>query len=109
MILNYLGIYYIISNGLSIIISAAISFFLNKKFVFQNKNKKNIAPFSKFMFTNIVNIAITSIFLYFYVDIIGMNKLIGVVFSTMIGTVFNYLLYKFWVFQNSEKIKNNKN
>ena len=46
-----------------------------------------------------MGLALNTIILYLLVDLIGLNKLISLVITTVIVMVINYIVNKIWVFK----------
>ena len=54
---------------------------------------------TKFILLNLVGLALNTMILYLLVDLIGLNKLISLVITTVIVMVINYIVNKIWVFK----------
>lgn len=99
-ILNSIGIYYILSNIIAYSVSTINSYIWNSKWVFNYEGDNKKATTLKFIALNIFGLVLNTIILFILVDIINLNKMIGLVIATLIVTCVNYLVNKFWVFTN---------
>jgi len=97
---------FLISRSFSFVITVVISYYLNSRFVFNQKNRNSklylfilISSFSL-----LVNVYIGSL-VYSYFDIYKFSYLIVENFSAIIGTLFsmfiNFIGYKYLVFKKS--------
>ena len=99
ILLNSLGVYYIISNVIAYSISTLNSYLWNSKWVFKY-NEDNVKETSfKFIVLNIIGLTLNTIILYLLVDIVRLNKLIALVITTGIVMILNYFINKLWVFK----------
>lgn len=98
-LLNFAGVYYIIANVIAYAIATANSYIWNSKWVFKYNGKDKKETTVRFVILNLVGLALNTAILYFLVDILLFNKLVGLVITTAIVMVINYLLNKIWVFK----------
>ena len=90
-VLNFVGVYYIIAT--------INSYIWNSRWVFKYKGEDKKETTTKFILLNLVGIALNTMILYLLVDLIGLNKLIALVITTVIVMVINYIVNKIWVFK----------
>jgi len=106
---------YAIQKGLSFMVAVIFSYFVNKRWTFQDQSREDEGKkFSQFLFVSVIGmvinvsvatIAVTYIkpvvnsFLAwpFLTDQIWVN--LGALCGTAIGLVWNFIGYKFWVFK----------
>ena len=99
ILLNSIGVYYIISNIIAYIISTLNSYLWNSKWVFKYSGDNIKETSFKFIVLNIIGLTLNTIILYLLVDIVGLNKLIALVITTGIVMILNYFINKLWVFK----------
>lgn len=106
-ILVLINIYYILASIIAFIVGITNSFYWNDKFVFAtNKNKffvylKTVLSYS---FTGII---VHNIFLILLIEKFSINKYIAPLFILIITIPLNFILNKFWAF--NEKVEYEKN
>ena len=98
-VLNFVGVYYIVANVIAYAIATANSYIWNSKWVFKYNGKDKKETTIKFIILNLIGLALNTAILYFLVDILLFNKLIGLVITTVIVMVINYIVNKIWVFK----------
>ena len=97
-ILNFLGMYYIISNIIAYVIATINSYIWNSKWVFKYKGEDKKETTGKFILLNLFGLSLNTVILYLFVDLMRFNKLIALVITTIIVMIINYILNKVWVF-----------
>lgn len=98
ILLNSLGVYYIISNIISYSLSTLNSYIWNSKWVFKYNGDNIKETTFKFIILNIIGLILNTCILYILVDILGSSKIIGLIITTGIVTILNYFINKLWVF-----------
>ncbi len=68
---NFLGWHYMVSHIIGFTISLILSFFLNVYFTY--KVKPTLMKFLKFPLTQLVNMPVSSFFVYVFVDLLNWN------------------------------------
>lgn len=99
LLLLKLGLYYILASIVSYMAGIIVSYILNTKFVF--KEQKTMSNLSKFVSVYLTALIINLSLLYFLVDIIGMNPVLGQIAVTLLVLFYNYILQKFWTFKKA--------
>jgi len=120
--IQILGIYFLVANFISVTIAMINSFFMNKYWTFQSKEKKNILEeVLKFFFVTVIGIYIINqlVFNFFYsywlwpthlavnivhfVHIYSLDNFISLnfakVLAILVSLVWNFIFYKLWVFK----------
>lgn len=101
-----------ISNIIAWIVSVIFAYFTNKLFVFESKSfelkviGKEIISFGA---ARIFSLLLEEIILYVFVNLLNMNQLIIKLIANVVVMVLNYVLSKFIIFKNPNKVKENKN
>ncbi len=110
-LLSYLtGIYkgkeIIILNTISYLIATVNSYFLNKYWTFgQRVLKRELVKFSKFLIINLTGMLFNSFIVYFLTTHINMGfkkelwMNVSKIFATLVVMIYNFILYRFIVFQ----------
>lgn len=94
ILLNSIGVYYIISNIIAYSISTLNSYLWNSKWVFKyNGDNVNQTTF-KFITLNIIGLVLNTIILFLLVDIIKLPKIISLIITTGIVMILNYFINK---------------
>lgn len=104
VVLNFLGVYYILANVIAYCIATANSYIFNSKWVFKYNGKNKKETTIKFVVLNLFGLGLNTIILYFLVDILAFNKLFSLIIATGVVMVVNYTVNKLWVF-NMKNIK----
>ncbi|QIW19345.1 GtrA family protein [Bacillus thuringiensis] len=89
------GINYLIVNCLAYLIGIINSYYWNKNWVFEFKNKE-ISLFLKFLTVNLIVLIFNTITLFILVD-----KL----FSISVGMIMNFFLHKLWTFNKQNHLQ----
>jgi len=97
-LLNSIGVYYIISTIIAYSISVVHSYIWNSKWVFESKSKDKRKSSFKFIVLNFIGLLINSILMYVSVDIFKFEKMIGLIITTIIVMIMNYVVNKLWTF-----------
>lgn len=108
---NFFGMPIFFSNVLSTSVALAFSFFANKKFTFQDTNKNTKTKIAIFLTITLfglwiiqpIIIAITNLFLVQTTDDTNVVLLVGKLIATCVTLVWNYLLYRKFVFNKTKK------
>lgn len=95
------------ANILSIIIAIIFSYFMNRSFVFESKERNVVKEFSKFFSGRLVTLIIEETVFFSGTAIFQFNEMPVKVSSTIIAFVMNYIFSRWIVFRNS-KINNKK-
>ena len=97
-ILNALGMYYILANIIAYILGTVNSYLWNTLWVFKYKDKASTETTIKFIILNLIGLGLNTGIVYVLVDLCNLNKFIGLVTTTAIVMIINYIVNKLWVF-----------
>ena len=97
-ILNALGMYYILANIIAYILGTVNSYLWNTLWVFKYKDKASTETTIKFIILNLIGLGLNTGILYVLVDLCNLNKFIGLVITTGIVMIINYVVNKLLVF-----------
>jgi len=98
-LLLYFNVYYLLANIIAFVFSVLNSYFLNRKFTFA-KNTTTIFTIVRLYASYGITTLLGTGLLYFFVDIIGLSKIISPVINIGITTAINFFLNKYFVFKN---------
>ena len=99
ILLNSMGVYYIISNIIAYGISTLNSYLWNSKWVFKYTGDNVNQTTFKFITLNIIGLVLNTIILFLLVDIIKLPKIIALIIATGVVMILNYFINKLWVFK----------
>ena len=97
-IINAFGMYYILANIIAYNLGTIHSYLWNTLWVFKYKEKASTDTTIKFVILNVVGLGLNTGILYVLVDLCNLNKFIGLVITTGIVMIINYVVNKLWVF-----------
>ena len=98
-----LGINYILSSVISYAFGMINSYFLNKRWTFNDKDKKIILQLMKFIAVNGISLSINVLAMYILVDRIHIDSMGAQVIATGFSTILNYLGSRALVFSISKE------
>lgn len=102
VLVHYFKIWYLTSAMISFCVAVIISYLLQKFFVFQNYERKDIhKQFLNFFVYNIVMLGFNTLLMYFFVDILIIWYLLAQAMSAIIGAFINYMYFNKIVFKNN--------
>jgi putative flippase GtrA len=87
-----------IANVISFFVATTFSFYSNRTWTFEQKNKATLSEAARFYSTTSTGIILNSILLFILINMFGMYDLVAKVFSTIVTIFWNYFLKRFWVF-----------
>lgn len=99
---------YIIATVVSFVLSVLWSFYWNKKFVFNLEGdfktmfQALVKTYISYSFTGLF---LNSVLAIFWVEVVGMSKLLSPILNLLISVPINFLLNKFWAFKDKDKAK----
>ncbi|MCY8953221.1 MULTISPECIES: GtrA family protein [Bacillus] len=98
------GINYLTANCFAYLIGVINSYYWNKNWVFEFKNKE-ISLFLKFLTVNLIVLIFNTITLFILVDKLFINKFISQLFSINVGMIMNFFLHKLWTFNKQNHLQ----
>lgn len=91
-----------IAKVISMVTSCIYSYFLNKKWTFECKEKNNSSQIIKYTFSQIINVT-TNVLVNFIIYKITNIKIIAYIIATLVAMTVNYVLQKKYVFRGVKK------
>ena len=98
-----LGFNYMVSSVIGYAFGMINSYVLNKKWTFNDKDKKIILQLVKFIVVNGISLGINLVAMYILVDRLHIDSMAAQVIATGFSTSFNYLGSKALVFNSSKE------
>ena len=99
-LITWFADYYLVANAIAFAVAATNSFYLNKYWTFQSKDKRQITfQYFKFLLVSIFTLILVEAFLYLFVNYLGMFDLYAKVLVIIISLISNFFLNKLIVFK----------
>ncbi len=89
---------YLLANAIAFIVAATNSFYLNKRWTFNNKAKATF-QYIKFLAVSVFTLALVEISLYFLVTQLGIFDIYAKIIVLILSVISNFFLNKFLVFK----------
>lgn len=99
--LNYIGVYYIVSNVIGYTVATINSYLWNSKWVFNYTNER-FKTLIKFVLLNLFGMTINTGILFILVEGFKIKKMVAVIIATFIVMIINYFINKLWIFRKKE-------
>ena len=98
---DFLGIWYILSQGIAIAVSITNNFFLHRYWTFKNEivEPKTLERYIKFFIVSVVGMCIQLGLTFVLVENFAIYYLYAAVLSIISASAFNYLLNRKWTFE----------
>lgn len=95
---NFVGIYYLVANCISVLVGITTSFLLNRKYNFKVKDHYK-RRFVVFLGVGLCGLVLSNVILYFGIDILHVNEILVKLASIVLVVGFQFLLNKFVTFK----------
>lgn len=93
-----IGINYLMSSGISFVVSVTVNYILSIKFVFEtDKDKNKFKEFVIFILLSIVGLGINQLCMWFAGEILGIFYMISKIGATAIVMVYNFITRKMFI------------
>jgi len=97
------SLHYLLANFFSFSLAATWSFFWNKYWTFKNYQRGIFSQYLKFFLVSLGGLFWSSLFLYFFVQILNLYDLISKILVIIIVVFWNFFLNKYWTFTDVQK------
>ena len=98
---------FLYANLASFLCANIISFFLNKKFSFKDKNsQKKFTKYIKFLAITALSLCIYQLSLYIAVKYLQTSDIYGKIMGIILGAIWNFTMYKITVFKDKNRLSN---
>lgn len=102
----FAGLWYVASSISSFVIAFWISFGLQKFWTFRNKSVENMAKQTYlYFFTAIINLGISTLLIYLFVDYVHIHKLISKIFASATVAGESFFVYRYFIFAKDNDVK----
>lgn len=98
-VLLYVHVHYIIAYTIGFILSVLNAYFWNNQYVFKQARSTFWYKLFKCYVSYITTFVISTILLYFWVDILGLSDKIAPIINICITTPINFVMNKLWAFK----------
>lgn len=99
---NYVGIYYLVANCISVLVGITTSFLLNRAYNFKVKDHTK-RRFVTFLSVGLCGLVLSNLILYAGIDVLHLNDLIVKLASIVLVVGFQFILNKFVTFRVKEQ------
>ena len=104
LLLHFVGIPYLVANIASYTISTIYNFVLSMRFVFSGKASQTRAQqFAIFLVLSAIGLGLNELYLYLFVDCLGIAPAISKVVATFLVTIFNFITRKMFLEDHKPK------
>jgi putative flippase GtrA len=90
-----------LATPMAFIVSLVFNFVLQRMFTFRATNKGSVSAI-KYILLVVLNIAVSDLVVTGF-DALGWSYIIGKTTATLLTTVWNYFLYRHWIFQRASQ------
>lgn len=90
---EWFGLDYILAATAAFLCSSFLSFLSNKYLNFQNKSEKVVQQYGVFITIGISSLLWTYLFLYVFIDILGLHRMAAKVVTALIVAFYSYLVH----------------
>lgn len=101
LLVQIIGIQYIVSNCISVLVGITTSFLLNRNYNFKVKDNTQ-KRFFIFLTVGIAGMILSNLILYLCIDIYGMNKIFSKLLSIVLVVSFQFIINKYVTFKPSK-------
>lgn len=95
-----LGFHYIPAATVSFLFSSSTNFVTNKYLNFENRSEKLLSQYAVHFTIGLSALLLTYLFLYLFIDILGLNRMPAKVITSLIMAVYGYFAHKNITFGN---------
>lgn len=99
---RFLDTHFLVANAVAFIIAATSSYFLNKFWTFQDKNKSFYTQYPKFIIIAAIGLSMHEALLYLFVNIFHWLDLVALILAAFIVMFWNFFMNRQWTFNNSK-------
>lgn len=93
-IVNYwFDFWYLVSNAIAFVFSSTTNFVTNKYLNYQNKSQKLALQYITHFAVSVSALVVTSLFLYFFVDILGFGALAAKLITSILVAFYSYFVH----------------
>lgn len=87
---TFVGLHYLISNFISILLGITTNYVLNKRYNFNNKSRKYVQQFSLFAFIAIIGLLLSQAIIFGLVEFLYLHPVLAKFISIFIVVIWNF-------------------
>lgn len=95
---QFVGLYYLIANCVSVLVGISTSFFLNRSYNFKVKDKP-IRRFLTFLSVGLAGLCLSNLILWIGIDFLQLDEIFTKLLSIVLVVFFQFLLNKYITFK----------
>ena len=95
----FVGVPYRIALVIDYIVGVSFSFFFNKRFTFQNKERVDFWMIGKMLITYLLMFVVNMLLLVYFVERLGLSKYLAQFYAVSVAAAASFLTQKFFVFR----------
>lgn len=100
------GLWYIASSIFSFAIAFCVSFSLQKFWTFREKSTERMMKQTYlYFFTAIVNLGISTMLIYLFVDYVHVHKFLSKIFANIIVATESFFIFRYFIFAKRDQIE----
>ncbi|MHA1864451.1 MAG: GtrA family protein [Candidatus Thorarchaeota archaeon] len=104
LLVELVGVYYLLAITISYSCSVITKFILNKKTIFTEAEGYWMSQFARFWVVSLTGLAITNVIMYFGVDILLLTYLLSKIGAIGVVFIWTLILHSFFSFKSREVI-----
>lgn len=97
-LVELLNVWYLLSTSIAFIMSATVSYFIQKIFTFKHNSKHSMVQFASYLTLSIFTFSLNLLMMYVFVDILGIMYLFSQVLSSLINAFLSYVVLNKFIF-----------
>ena len=98
LLIKFVGLHYLIANGISVLAGISTSFYLNRNYNFKVKDHVK-RRFIMFLIVGLCGLLMSAIILYICIDLLKIDELISKVLSIVLVVFFQFLVNRYLTFK----------
>lgn len=91
---EFVGVYYLISSGISFTVSVIANYILSLTYVFETGKNNKVKEFIIFVALSVIGLGINQILMWLCVDILGIFYMISKIGATAVVMIYNFVTRK---------------
>jgi putative flippase GtrA len=105
VLLQFFGVYYLISSSTGYISGVLLGFYINKKWTYESKTKAYKKEIAQYFVVYLISLLVGLGILKLEVSVLHIHPLIANVFMIGVTTIMNFLGTRYFVFRETKKKK----
>ena len=102
LLTHVFGIWYLLSSIIAFLLAFVVSFYLQKHMTFEDHSSDGLhKQMTLYLFVALINLAINTALMYFFVDIVGIWYMFAQVLAAGLVAVESFFVYRAFIFKTS--------